>query len=134
MANLTIVPADMRLQDVNPSYGECGTTIAAGDAIRTASGQLQLAQADSATNAEALGIALAPGQTGDTIPYAPLNNGGKIDLGAALTKGTTYVVSATAGKIAPQADLVSTNYLTILGVAEDTGFLALKGFATGVQL
>ena len=45
--------------------------------------------------------------------------GGDIDVGAVLTVGQVYCISATVGggKIAPYSDLVAGNFVTILGVA-----------------
>jgi hypothetical protein len=42
---------------------------------------------------------------------------GNINLGATLTVGQIYVLSATAGGIAPVADLATGHYPSILGVA-----------------
>jgi hypothetical protein len=43
-----------------------------------------------------------------------------INIGATTAKTTTYFVSATAGGVAPQADLVSTNKITRVGYATAT--------------
>lgn len=60
---------------------------------------------------------------------------GTLTLGATLVAGQTYVISATGagtpqGKIAPVADLVAGNFVTILGVAKDTANLI--SIASGV--
>ena len=134
MANLTVVPASMRLVGVDPISGELSATVAAGEVVQKVDGKYLKAQADSEANATAVGIALAPGTTGDIIPIAPLSKGGSIALGASVVKGTTYVLSATAGKVAPQADLTTSDYVTLLGVASDTSLIKISGFATGIQL
>jgi hypothetical protein len=43
-----------------------------------------------------------------------------LTFNAVLTAGTIYVQSATAGGIAPAADLASGHHVTILGVATST--------------
>jgi len=42
-----------------------------------------------------------------------------------MTVGEVYVVSATAGGIAPVGDLTTGNYVTVLGVATTTSNLQL---------
>ena len=47
---------------------------------------------------------------------------GKVLLSAVMTQGIAYVVSATGG-IAPESDLVATNWVYRLGTAESTSIL-----------
>ncbi len=56
----------------------------------------------------------------------------KVNLGATLTVGTTYVVSATKGAIAPIADLTTLDYVTILGTASTTALLDFVVTSTGI--
>lgn len=63
-----------------------------------------------------------------------LQKQGDVDLGATLAVGETYVVSATSGKICPIGDLVSTNYVTYLGIASTTSKLTMDLKATGTQV
>ena len=44
-----------------------------------------------------------------------------IGAGAAPVKGTTYILGATAGSIAPDADAVSTWNKTVIGVGDGNG-------------
>ncbi len=48
---------------------------------------------------------------------------GDIDMGATLVVGETYVVSGTAGNIAPIGDLANPDRLTIVGLATSTSNL-----------
>jgi hypothetical protein len=51
----------------------------------------------------------------------------------AQADGTIYVVSATAGGICPEADLASTNYVSILGVGSTAAVIKmLANGATGI--
>jgi hypothetical protein len=78
-----------------------------------------LAQSDgTAAEADAVGIALHAAGSGQPLSYAA--TGSVINIGATTAKTTTYVVSATAGGVAPQADLVSTNKIVRLGHATAT--------------
>jgi predicted lysophospholipase L1 biosynthesis ABC-type transport system permease subunit len=60
--------------------------------------------------------------------------GGDITIGAAVSAGVAYYLSATAGGICPVADLVSTNYPVILGIAKSTTVLSVKITEAGVAL
>ena len=78
----------------------------------------QLARAGAAltpVEANAVGIAIQGAKVGEVCVY--VTNDAVINLGPALTQGGVYVVSATLGGIAPYADLVATNQVTVLGVA-----------------
>jgi len=60
--------------------------------------------------------------------YQPLSvalSGTVVDLGVTLTQGWVYVISSTAGGICPIEDLVSTDYVYILGFADDDDNLVL---------
>lgn len=85
------------------------------------------ANASSAT-AAAVGVFLTPASTNG---YAMIAKSGSILAGATLTVGETYVVSATAGGIAPLADVTTGWYVTILGVASSASTLALDIVRSG---
>jgi 5'-nucleotidase len=54
-----------------------------------------------------------------------------INHGATLIEGQTYVVSATAGSIAPISDLTTGDFPIILGVASTAALLILRPVAGG---
>jgi hypothetical protein len=83
----------------------------------------------SATLANVYGILL--NGCSDGQPCA-IQTEGDINLGATLTVGETYILSANAGAIAPVGD-VSTNFVTILGVARTAAIMQLKINPTGIQ-
>jgi hypothetical protein len=85
------------------------------------------ANASSAT-AAALGVFITGASTNG---YALLCKSGSYLAGATLTVGETYVVSATAGGIAPLADVTTGWYVTILGVASSATTLALDIVRSG---
>lgn len=88
------------------------------------------ANASSAT-AAAVGIAIHSCSSGQTVTY---QTGGSITIGATVAAGVTYFVSATAGGIAPAADLASGWYVTRLGYATSTTVLQMDLLATGVAI
>jgi hypothetical protein len=107
MADLTVTAASVLFTTGTKSTGVAGAAITAGQPlyIDTANNNvLKLAQCDStALEATVEGIALHAAGTGQPIVYAA--NGSTINVGATTAKTTTYLVSATAGGIAPQADI-----------------------------
>lgn len=137
MADLTVTAASVLWTSGTKETGIAGASVTAGQAvyIDTAnSNVLKLAQSDGTTlEAAAAGIALHAAGTGQPLVYA--GNGSVINIGATTTKATTYMVSAAAGGVAPQADLVSTNKITRLGYATDAvGAFVVDIRATGVAV
>ena len=92
-----------------------------------------LAQADDvASVANLYYIALETGSSGTAIQVATI--GARIDFGAVLTQGFPYFLSATAGAFGPYADLVSTNLVSFLGIAETTSILLFQPLSSGVAI
>lgn len=121
MADLTITAASVVNGSAQTASGFAGETITAGQAvyIKAADGKLWKAlSAGTAEEGAPVGVALNGGAVGQPIGYAA---NGPITIGATTVKTTTYVLSATAGGICPQADLVSTNRIARVGHATSTG-------------
>ncbi len=114
------------------SYGTSGASIAAGAPIyKNSSNVFVLSKSDALATALCDGIALNGASTGQPVTYLP--SGSTIDLGATLTVGQTYVVSAAnAGKIAPVSDYSSGAYPVVLGVAFAAGTFKLNITVAGV--
>lgn len=115
MADLTITAANV-VHDINAVYatGTAGATITAGQALYLDSGTSTLKLADanaSQAAATCVGISLHGASSGQPIKY---QISGDITIGATITVGGIYVVSATAGGIAPVADLTTGMYTTVL--------------------
>lgn len=131
MADLTITPANVALAGsttgAGPTVVQYGEAVTQGEPlyINSSDGKYYLADADaSATAAEATKLAMTPGGADDYGIVAGAEM--EVDLGATLTVGTTYVVSATAGGIAPIADLTTGDYTCIIGTAETASKIKLK--------
>ena len=127
MADLTITAANVKKTDSTLiTEGIAGATITAGQPVykdSTASNKLKPADADVLASAAAVGIALHGASADQPLKYA---TGGNLTLGAVMTAGAVYVVSTTAGGIAPVADLGSGDYVTLLGIATSTSNLKLS--------
>lgn len=108
-----------------------GASITAGKSVYLdANNKWQLAQADTAghlgTGART-GIALHAAANGQPLA---VQEGGVIAIGATVTVGTIYVISAAnAGGVAPFADLASTNKIHVLGIGSTSSRIdmAYKG-------
>lgn len=121
MADLTQTPANVRA-------GSGAVTIVqtAGEAfdagmpvyLNTTDGKYYKADADDSSKYNARGMALT-GSDADEDSFV-LQTGGPCNIGATTVQGQIYVVSNTAGKIAPSSDTTTNWYSWIVGVAEDT--------------
>lgn len=137
MADLTITKANV-IKGANSTVvnGIAGATITAGQAVyedTTDSGKIKLADANGATAliATCKGIALNDALAGQPISYIVGND---LGLGAILTVGTVYILSATAGGICPDADSASGMRKTIIGVATTTSNLRVALNSSGALI
>lgn len=135
MADLSITAANvLAASGAVIQSGTLGATGTAGQVVYLDSStqKLRLADADlSVAAAEVVGILLNGGGDGQPIDYV-LSGG--VDVGATLTVGEIYVLSGTAGGIAPEADLASSDWVTVLGVATAADNLKLSIIASGAQV
>jgi hypothetical protein len=122
MADLTVTAASVLWTSGSKLSGVAGATVTAGQAVYldSTTSTLKLAQCDgTAAEADAVGIALHAAGAGQPLVYA--GPGSVINIGATTAKTTTYLVSETAGGVAPQADIsTSTRKITRLGYATAT--------------
>lgn len=86
---------------------------------------------DGAEKANCQAIALTSCAIDGVVIIA--RDGVDVDLGATLTVGETYVLSANVGAIAPIGDLASTHFVTTLGVATSENTLRFRPQPSGVQ-
>lgn len=138
MADLSQTAANVGLI----SSGGTVQTVQAGEAItqgmpvyeNTSSSPSKWYQADANASAEAsaaTAFALTPAST-DGYFVLIKGNGAEVNLGATLTVGETYVVSATKGAVAPIGDLTTGDFPTILGTATATNTLKTNFSSAGV--
>lgn len=112
--------------------GIFGETITAGQTLYKSSVDNRLYKADanaSIATADCVGIALNSGAAGQPGRYTDddpdFTPGGTLSLSVAADSGV-YVLSGTAGGIAPMDDLAAGMYPVVLGVAKSTTKLVLK--------
>ncbi len=84
---------------------------------------LKLADGDLDTESNVVGILLDTMVSGRPCIYAP--PGAVIQIGATPTAGTIYVLSLTAGGIAPWADISTGDYTNVLFIGVATGVVEL---------
>lgn len=141
MADATVTAANVQPVTTGTSktvYGKgtSAATVTAGQALyKNSSGTWGLADADSSATTAGLngvGVALNGGASGQPLEIA---TSGEYDPGFTATEGVIYVLSGTAGGIAPSADLATGDWVTILGVGNSSGNIDLicKYFGSQVQ-
>lgn len=133
MADITITAADvLKTTTTAVTEGIAGGTITAGMPVyidTAASGVLKACDADVAATSVCAGIALHSAASGQPIKYA---YSGSLTISAVMTVGQIYVVSTTAGGVAPYADLASGDFVSILGVASTSSNLILSINNSGI--
>lgn len=134
MADITITAANVLRTSADTTTGIAGETITAGQAVYLKSSDTRYwkAQCDgTAAEAAAVGIALHAALAGQPLTIA---TGGTMNIGATTAK-VFYYLSATAGGIAPIADLTSGQYIVSLGYATATdGSFVVKPTNTGATV
>lgn len=134
MADITITAASV-LKISGATYeGIAGATITAGQACyldAADSNKIKLAQSDgTAEEAAVRGIALHASLAGQPII---LQISGVIAIGATVVLGNLYCLSDTAGAICPSADVGTSEYMSLIGVANTTAQLTLNFLNSGVE-
>lgn len=113
--------------DATFATGTAGGTITAGQPLyidTSDSNKLKPADCDASDLASTVaGIALHAALSGQPIKY---QTGGNLTFNAVLTAGKCFVASATAGGIAPIADLTTGWRTSVLGVALSTTSLKMN--------
>jgi hypothetical protein len=136
IADLSITVANVaKGANAQIANGTAGGTITAGQALwlDATTGTLKATDPTFAggTKAACVGISLHGALSGQPLAY---QTQGQITIGATVTVGEIYLVSKTAtGLIMPVGDVVSTNYVTILGVAISATVINLAIQVTGIQ-
>lgn len=129
MADVTITPANVLASNAaSKRTGVAGATIAAGQTVyvdSAASNTVKLADANlSAAAADCVGIALHGAAANQPITW--VEEDPDFTPGGTLVVGTIYVLSGTAGGIAPAADMVSGWYPNVLFIAKSTTKAVMK--------
>lgn len=137
MATFSASAADITITATNvtpsinavPRDGTAGEAITAGKLLYrdpADSYKLKLADANAATAAArtVCGIAINSASTGTKVNYVVSDPA--LVIGGTVANGTVYVLSDTAGGIAPVTDLTSGWYAFVLGVGTSTTTIAFR--------
>lgn len=103
-----------------------GQAVLAGQAVHEdpADGKWRLGSCTAVTSPRRTGIALNSAPTiGQTVD---VQYGGDLLNTATLVVGASYDLSATPGSVCPEADLVTGNYTSVMGVAKLATTLKLR--------
>lgn len=133
MAALVITAANVDAGDGEIGHGLAGEAITAGQAVYfdRATQTYKLADANTAAAARVAGIAVCNAAAGQIVAF---QGGGSYTVGATLVKGTVYFLAPVPGAIGAAAEVLSGDYVTILGVASSTTVMALAIHATGIAI
>lgn len=134
MADISITAASViKGADAYTEQGTAGATVTAGQPVYLDStdGKFKLSDNNATGKKTVRGIALHGASDGQPLM---IQRGGDITIGATLTAGSRYYLSATAGGIMPEADLASGMDVVLLGLAKSTSVLAIDIQAPGVTL
>ena len=135
MADLVVTAANViRGTNATVGTGDAGETITAGQCVYKDTTDLnKYKRCDNSAEASAriAGIALSGASNGQPISFVMA---GDVNPGAVVTVGEIYLVSTTAGGIAPEADVVSTEYVSIIGVGTTASNIQVKINISGKQV
>jgi hypothetical protein len=136
MADLVITAANVvQGTDATTITGRAGATITAGQQVYKdpTTGLYLLSDSNSATAAARSvdGIALNSASNGQPLTVL---TAGPITIGATVSPGVGYYLSATPGGICPVADLTTGCYPVFLGFATSASVINVKIQAAGVAL
>lgn len=115
MTALSITAASV-LPDTDANYfvGIAGVAITAGQLVYydTTTGTYKLTDSDALATSQVAGVALDGAAAGQPVV---IQDKGTVTIGATIAAGVAYVASQTAGGISPLADLLTGDYLCIVG-------------------
>jgi hypothetical protein len=134
VANLSVTAANVRHVSGEREVKVSGEAITAGVPLYTAIADGKVYKADNndtAAKAAVTHIALSDAAGADQFVVCAKPDS-VINLGATLTVGGIYIVSATVGLIADAAD-VSTNFVTVLGIATTAALFKFNPIISGIQ-
>lgn len=134
MADITITPANVvKGSDALVEQGIAGAAVTAGQVVYKddATGKYLLADNDSATAGAKVPRGIALNGAAANQPLAIIR-GGSVTIGATLTAGDAYYLSATAGGICPEADVATGDDVVLLGLATSASVLSVGIKVTGV--
>ena len=137
MANYVIVTQGVAIAESNAraTVVQVGVAVTEGAAVYldTTTSKFMLADATTSAKAAVVGIIISPAALDG---YALMQTSRKYIAGTTLVAGDPVYLSATAGggNLCPHADLIATNYVTLIGHAVSTTEIKLDLIATAVAV
>lgn len=98
--------------------------------LSSADGKLYKCDADVEAQAVCVGVTFSYASANSKVYYV---SEGPMNIGATTAVGDTIVVSTNVGKLAPEADLATNDYYTVVGHAYGNGTVYIRPYASGVQ-
>jgi len=131
MADLSITATSVELVSGSTGTKDAAESITAGQVLYlTSNGEVGVASNDNANKDTVEGLALNGAAAGQPVTYA--KTGAEVTIGATLTVGTFYVLSAS-GAISPIDDMATSDYVALLGYGKTTANLYTQFVNTGLQ-
>ncbi|WP_291854881.1 hypothetical protein [Bradyrhizobium sp.] len=136
MVDIVVTPANVvGGADAERIQGVAGATVLAGQVVYrdSVTRRFLLADNNSATPdvRNPIGIALHGASNGQPLA---VQTGGDLNVGATLVVGETYYLSDTPGGICPEADLVTGEFVSVLGVATTASNLKMRMLVSGAAV
>ncbi len=136
MSDLVITAANVvKGSGSRTQVGTAGASITPGQVVYldSATNTYKLADCDSATASVRSPAGIALNTASSNQPLSILTSG-SITIGATVTAGVAYYLSATPGGICPVADLGTGDYPVILGIATSASVINIDVQEAGVAL
>lgn len=134
MANLTITAANVSMTNsTEVDVGIAGEALTPGQPVyldESTDKWMKAESGDLQAKAKAGRIVMTPAAANARVLLA---SDGIVNIGATVVPNTVYVLSATSGLLCPLADLVATDWVTIIGIANSTSTLKLTIDPQGYQ-
>jgi len=133
MAALSGITAVRPTADTTYKRGVYGATISAGQSLYLDSADTKWKLADcnaTAAIAAIAGIAITPGVLDGSGLIA--TGGSVILVGTTMAVGTIYLVGQTPGSIVPDADLVTSDIVSQIGIGKTATELVIGLIASGI--
>jgi len=135
MADITVTAANvLKGSNAQTFEGVAGATITAGDVCykdTADSNKYKLAINSAEASSAGVAIALCGAATGQPVV---LQRSGDINPGGTVVVAEVYCVSPVAGGIAPDADVASGDFRTVLGVGITATNIAMDIQVSGVAV
>jgi hypothetical protein len=137
MADFTVTPANvLASSNAKTKTAISGVSIIAGQTLyRDVNGLMKLFDANGVSPANQLaGIALHGSLTGQPISYVTEDPAFTPGITTGLTVGTAVLGSATPGGLCPDADKVSTWFVTEIGRGISTTQIKMQMISVGIAI